>query len=122
VSGAPRRAGAATAITLAVLAAGTSGAPADGGRAEARAKGCGTYASTSIYDRAKVVAIRGVGCDKAKKVARRYDQKAKQTGPWRCALSHGGGRALFSCGHPATGGDLRDADHALKAKGVGQPG
>ena len=123
MSRAPGRAGVAAALTsIAILAAGAGASSADDGRDEARAKSCGTYASTSIYDRAKVIAIRGVGCDKAKKVARRYDQKAKETGPWRCGLSHGGGRALFSCGHPATGGDLRDAEHALKAKGVGEPG
>jgi hypothetical protein len=119
---APRRAGFAAALSLALLGAATAGAPADGPGAEPRAKGCGTYASTSIYDRANVIAIRGVGCSKAKRVARRYDRKGKATGPWRCALAHGGGRALFSCGHPATGGDLRDAEHALKAKGIGEPG
>jgi len=120
----PVRAGAATALTaMIVLAAGIApAATANGGREPARAKSCGTYASASIYDRAKVIAIRGVGCKKAKKVARRYDNDAKETGPWRCGLAHGGGRALFSCGHPAVGGDLRDSEHALKAKGLGPPG
>jgi hypothetical protein len=118
-----KRAGAATTLTaiIAIAAGIVPTATADGGPASKRAKSCGTYASTSIYDRAKVIAIRGVGCKKAKKVARRYDQKGKGTGPWQCGLTHGGGRALFSCGYPASGGDLRDSKHALKAKGIGPP-
>jgi hypothetical protein len=117
----PMRAGAATALTaITVLAAGLAPAATAGdGHEPLRARDCGTYASTSIYDRAKVVAIRGVGCKKAKKVARRYDRKQAFTGPWRCALGHDS-RVLFSCGHPQ-GGNLRDADHALKAVGLGQP-
>ena len=67
MSRAPRRAGVAAALaSIAILAAGAAWTSADDGRTEARAKSCGTYASTSIYDRAKVIAIRGVGCNKAK--------------------------------------------------------
>jgi hypothetical protein len=95
------------------------GAPAE--RADA-AKRCGTYASTSSYDRARVVAIRGVKCKRAVRIARRYDRRFVTPGPWRCGLAHGGGRRLFSCGAGGTSGDLRDWPHALKSLGVGSPG
>ena len=51
-------------------------------------KACGKISSTPVYDKAKVVAIRGVGCPKARKVARRYDHDSKQTGSWQRALAH----------------------------------
>ena len=80
---------------------------------------CGTYESTSSYPRAKVIAIRGVGCAEARKVAKKYDQFGQSKSPWECFLSHGGGRRLFSCGYGGTQGDVRDFPHALVAKGVG---
>lgn len=82
---------------------------------------CGTYRSTSIYARGRVVAIRGVNCEKAREVAKRYDHRGRQIDGWRCGLAHGGGRALFSCGKGGSSGDLRDWPRALVAKGVGQP-
>ena len=97
--------------------------PASGGTATAnaaRTKACGTYASTSIYKRARVYAIRGVGCSDARSVARRYDH-GKGTGRWRCFLAHGSGRRLFSCGYPPRGGDIRKSRHALEVRGVGSP-
>jgi hypothetical protein len=84
-------------------------------------KACGKIASTSIYDKAKVIAIRGVGCAKARKVARRYDQESKQTGRWQCFLAHDDLPRLFSCGRGGESGDVRKWPHALVAKGVGQP-
>ena len=117
----PKRAGAAAAlITIVVLAAsGAQASPGDGGRVPAKAKDCGTYDSTSIYDRAKVVAIRGVGCKKAEEGRPPLRPEGEGDRPRRCALGHDT-RVLFSCGHPQ-GGNLRDADHALKAVGLGQP-
>jgi hypothetical protein len=82
---------------------------------------CGTYSSTSTFDRAKVIAIRGVKCRKARKVAKRYDHRGTAPRPWKCALAHGGGRSLFSCGYGESSGDIRDWPHALIAKGVEQP-
>jgi hypothetical protein len=84
-------------------------------------KACGKISSTSVYDMAKVVAIRGVGCSKARKVARRYDHDSKQTGSWQCALAHDDLPRLFSCGRGGDSGDVRKWPHALVAKGVGQP-
>lgn len=82
-------------------------------------KPCGTISSTSGYDKAKVIAIRGVGCSKARKVARRYDHDAKQSGSWQCFLAHGDPRRLFSCGRGGESGDVREWPHALVVKGVG---
>jgi hypothetical protein len=82
---------------------------------------CGTYNSTSIYDKGRVFAIRGVECGKALKVAKKYDRRGATPGPWKCALAHGGGRSLFSCGYGESSGNIRDWPHALVAKGVGQP-
>jgi hypothetical protein len=84
-------------------------------------KGCGKIGSTSIYDKAKVIAIRGVGCSKARKVARRYDQRSKQTGGWQCFLAHDDLPRIFSCGRGGESGDVRKWPHALVAKGVGRP-
>jgi hypothetical protein len=82
-------------------------------------KGCGSIRSTSSYERARVIAIRGVGCSKARNVARRYDHRAKQSRPWRCFLAHGALPRLFSCGRGDTSSDLRKWHHALVAKGAG---
>jgi hypothetical protein len=84
-------------------------------------KGCGKISSTSSYDKAKVVAIRGVGCKKARRVARRYDHDGEQTGSWQCSLAHGDPPRLFSCGRGGESGDVRKWPHALVVKGVGQP-
>src|SRR5687767_9801565 len=86
-------------------------------RADA-AKKCGTYNSTSSYERARVVAIRGVKCKRAVRIARGYDRRFVTPGSWVCGLAHGGGRRLFSCGSGGKSGDLRDWPHALKALGV----
>lgn len=83
---------------------------------------CGTYSSDSSYSTAKVIAIRGVSCREARKVAKKYDHKGRGRGPWECFLAHGDGRALFSCGYGDSQGDVRDFPHALVAKGVGSPG
>lgn len=84
-------------------------------------KRCGKISSTSAYEKAKVIAIRGVGCSKARKVARRYDHESKQTGRWQCFLAHNDLPRLFSCGRGGEAGDVRDWPHALVAKGVGAP-
>jgi hypothetical protein len=101
------------ALTIAVV-------PASGDRASGR-QDCGRYSSVSIYPQAKVVAIRGVKCKRARRVARHYDHTGESKSPWRCFLAHGGGRRLFSCGYGGSQGDVRDFPHALIAKGVGQP-
>ncbi|MCD6015849.1 MAG: hypothetical protein K0R88_1933 [Solirubrobacterales bacterium] len=94
--------------------------PADKRKAAAKRKKCGTYRSESSYARGKVIAIRGVGCLEARKVAKTYDHTGRSRGRWECFLAHGGGRALFSCGYGGTAGDVRDFPHALVAKGVGE--
>jgi hypothetical protein len=115
-------------LTVAVLAA-ASMFPSFGGGSEkvpptARAEqarytatDCGTFASTSIYPTARVTALRGVGCTRALDVAKAYDKSGKQLGKWRCALAHGGGTDLFSCGKGGHKGNLRKWPHALVAKG-----
>jgi hypothetical protein len=95
--------------------------PADKRKAAKRER-CGRYNSTSNFDKARVTAIRGVECDEALKVARRFDHKGDAKAPWECFLAHGGGRALFSCGYGGTSGDVRDFPHALVARGVGPRG
>jgi hypothetical protein len=87
------------------------------GTAEARTN-CGKINSTSTYEKARITAIRGVSCDKAREIARRFDHKGKTTGKWECFLAHGGGTRLFSCGKGDDQGDVRDWPHALTAKGV----
>ena len=82
---------------------------------------CGTFASTSIYPTARVTELRGVGCRRAREVAKAYDKSGKQLGKWRCALAHGGGTDLFSCGKGGKRGNLRKWPHALVAKGEGTP-
>jgi hypothetical protein len=88
--------------------------------AAAERQSCGTYASDSVYPLARVFAVRGVGCQKALRVAKRFDHKGHAPGRWQCFLGHGG-RRLFSCGHPppAGGGPITGARHALLARGVG---
>jgi hypothetical protein len=90
-------------------------------RARYAATDCGTIASTSIYPMARVTALRGVGCGRALEVAKAYDKSGKQLGSWRCALAHGGGTDLFSCGKGGKRGNLRKWPHALVAKGEGSP-
>ena len=89
-----------------------------GSTAESARRSCGTISSTSVYDRARVVAIRGVTCRRARRVARAFDHRGVERGRWQCALAHGDRPRLFSCGWPASGGDLRDSPHALTAVGV----
>jgi hypothetical protein len=94
------------------LGVGTLGSSAD-------RRSCGTYNSDSVYARAKVFAIRGVGCHRALRVAKRFDHNGIAPGPWHCFLGHSG-RRLFSCGHPApAGGPITHASHALLSRGVG---
>jgi hypothetical protein len=92
--------------------------PADKRKAAKRER-CGRYKSTSGYVKARVTAIRGVDCDEALYVARKFDRRGEETPPWECFLARGGGRALFSCGYGGTSGDVRDFPHALIARGVG---
>src|SRR4051794_29583354 len=82
---------------------------------------CGTYPSTSVYGLARVKALRGVRCGRAVEIARAYDKNGKQLGKWRCALAHGSGTALFSCGKGGRTGNLRKWPHALIARGEGAP-
>jgi hypothetical protein len=79
---------------------------------------CGTFASSSVYSTARVIALRGVGCGRALDVAKSYDHDGKLLGHWRCALSHGSGPDLFSCGKGGEAGNLRKWPHALLVKGV----
>lgn len=110
------------ALLLSVTAVGADGRSAGPApQAHAAAKACGTYKSTSIYRRARVFAIRGVGCKRARRVAIRYDRKGQSTGRWQCFLAHGDMPRLFSCGYPPKGGDIRKSRHALEVRGVGKP-
>ena len=90
------------------------------GSAEAtssKRRSCGTIRSTSVYPYARVVAIRGVGCRTARRVARRYDSRGTAPRGWRCALAHGDRPRLFSCGSAGGSGDLRKRPRALEAIG-----
>jgi hypothetical protein len=103
---------AALALTQVALA----GTPA---ATTAKRHSCGTVTSTSIYKKAKVIAIRGVSCKRARQVARAYDSKSRQLGSWQCGLAHDDGARLFSCGAGKGTGDLRKRAHALEAVGTG---
>lgn len=93
------------------LAGGISAGPA-------KRRSCGTITSTSVYPFARVVAIRGVRCRHARRVARVYDHEGRSPGRWRCVLAHADRPRLFSCGYPPTRGDIRRARHALEAIGT----
>ena len=108
-------------MTAALAAAALTSVLALGAGPASAKQSCGTIKSASIYPKAKITAIRGVGCKEAVKVARAYDHKGKQPGRWKCALGRGG-RNLFSCGYGASSGSIQDFPHALEAKGVGKPG
>jgi len=101
-----------------VLAAPLAVPASSAGKRVLERKNCGTYKSKSIYNRAKVIALRGVGCTKARKIAKRFDHTGDlEIGRWRCGYAHADLPNLFSCGWPAEG-DLRESDHALLARGV----
>jgi hypothetical protein len=85
----------------------------------AKRHSCGTFTSTSIYRKAKVIAIRGVSCKRARQVAKAFDVQQRQLGSWRCGLAHDDGARLFSCGAGKGTGDLRTRAHALEAVGTG---
>ena len=93
-------------------------AAAEPDRAAAARRSCGTISSSSVYPYARVVAIRGVSCRTARRVARRYDRSGRQSRGWRCALAHGDRPRLFSCGSGGGRGDLRRFPRALEAIGT----
>ena len=74
------RSAAATLLVLALCAV-PGAATADGG--QAKREDCGKYSSASIYPKAKVIAIRGVDCGEARKVAKKYDHKGAAKGKWQ---------------------------------------
>ena len=106
-------------IVLAALAIMAIAAPiaAPAGQTLAR-EACGQYNSDSIYSKGKVIALRGVGCRKARNIAKHFDHTGDLAiGRWRCAYAHSDLPNLFSCGWPANG-NLRNAAHALLARGI----
>lgn len=107
----------AAALTLALTATATAQPPT---ATEAKRRSCGTISTTSIYKRAKVIAIRRVSCRRARQVAFAYDKRQSQIGRWRCGLAHGDRPRLFSCGAGSpSSGDLRKRRYALEAVGSG---
>ena len=107
----------AAALLLSVSVLGLLAVALMPGTASAR-RSCGTIPSTSVYPRARVIAIRGVSCATARRVARSYDNRGSAPSPWRCGLAHGDRPRLFSCGYPAGGGSLTRSRHALEAIGA----
>ncbi len=65
-----------------------------------------------------MVAIRGVRCRVARRVAKAYDSRGGQRGGWRCGLAHSDRPRLFSCGAGGGRGDLRKRRRALEAVGT----
>jgi endonuclease YncB( thermonuclease family) len=92
--------------------------PARAAALAAKRRSCGTITSMSVYPFARVVAIRGVRCRRARRVARIYDHEGRSPGRWRCFLAHSDRPRLFSCGYPPTRGDIRRARHAFEAIGT----
>jgi hypothetical protein len=110
-------AGLAVVLALAVAAIMAPTAAPVSGQTLAR-EACGQYNSDSIYSKGKVIALRGVGCRKARNIAKHFDHTGDVAiGRWRCAYAHSDLPNLFSCGWPANG-NLRDAAHALLARGI----
>lgn len=112
-------------VAVALVATGTAGVPAGAADSQdatiAKRRSCGTIESTSIYMRARVVAIRGVTCRTARRVAKRYDSRGRQSPHWRCGLAHDDGARLFSCGAGRRGrGGLQTKSRALEAVGIGR--
>jgi hypothetical protein len=91
-------------------------------QAQSSRRSCGTITSTSIYPYARVVAIRGVSCWTAGRVAKRYDNGATAPRGWSCALAHDDPPRLFSCGSGGRSGDLRAWPRALEAIGTRRRG
>lgn len=116
----PRLSSAAAALT-AVLACGLAVPVAsahEGGADSAARRSCGLISSASVYRYARVIAIRGVRCRVARRVAKAYDSRGRALGHWRCALAHADRPRLFSCGAGGGRGDLRRWPRALEAIGT----
>ena len=101
---------------IAVAPAAQAGSSGDAGASKRRS--CGTISSTSVYRYARVVAIRGVKCRTARRVAKAYDARGQLPGSWRCGLAHSDRPRLFSCGAGGSSGDLRKFPRALEAVGT----
>jgi hypothetical protein len=112
----------ALAVAVAALALSQLAVAAPPSATSAKRHSCGTITSASIYRKARVYAIRGVTCKRARQVARAYDAKGRQLGSWQCGLAHDDGARLFSCGAGRGTGDLRKRAHALEAVGTGGRG
>ena len=108
--------------TVLALAGAVLAPPVGAGAGEeataAKRRSCGLITSTSIYRYARVVAIRGVRCRVARRVAKGYDNRGRQLGGWRCGLAHGDRPRLFSCGAGPGRGDPRKRRRALEAVGT----
>jgi hypothetical protein len=103
---------------VAVIALGAPAATGADDAGGAARRSCGTIASTSVYPYARVIAIRGVTCRTARRVAKRYDSRGTAPRGWRCALAHNDRPRLFSCGSGGRRGDLRRWPRALEAIGT----
>ena len=77
--------------------------------------------ATAVSPFARVTAIRGVRCRRARRVARAYDRERRSPEPWRTFVAHGDRPHLVSCGYPPRRGVIRRAGHALEAIGTGRP-
>ena len=109
----------ALAALVAVLAWGLVVPVASAQDADSAARrSCGLISSTSVYRYARVIAIRGVRCRTARRVAKAYDSRGRMLGRWRCALAHSDRPRLFSCGAGRGFGDLRRFPRALEAIGT----
>ncbi len=116
---APRLALLATVLAVAGATVAPSAIASTGNEAaSSKRQSCGLITSTSIYEFARVIAIRGVRCRVARRVAKAYDSRGRQPGGWRCGLAHGDRPRLFSCGAGQGRGDLRKRRRALEAVGT----
>ncbi len=110
---------------LSLLAAASALFPATAsagpGEATTARRSCGLVSSTSIYRFSRVIAIRGVSCRTARRVAKAYDNRGRTLGRWRCGLARDRPR-LFSCGAGGSRGDLRKFPRALEAVGTNSRG
>ncbi len=109
-------------VALLCLAAGALAPAARADATAAERRSCGLISSTSIYKYARVIAIRRVSCETARRVARGYDSRGRMLGSWRCGLAHGDLPRLFSCGAGGGSGGLTNFRRALEAIGTNRRG
>ncbi|MGE5636002.1 MAG: family 43 glycosylhydrolase [Nocardioidaceae bacterium] len=88
-------------------------------RAPKRNEACGPITLASARTTGRLVAVRGVTCTAARRVAAAYAEKGRAPKGWRCFRARNGPTRLFSCGKGGLVGDVRHWPAALEVQAVG---